>query len=205
MLKRLFHFASEEAPADAAAPASCPPAVPEPAGSVRNEAFDEIYQNAAVKPPRLAYGILKVADMLSSPHLAGMSNEAKRSSILMALEAAGAEVDYLLEDAVFRQRALNDHEDAQLKALKDFEASKAAEIARIQAELDRLTAQFMASIQVNLDSVASEQDKLRAWQKRKQQESQRITDAAKLCVPAGTVTHHDGLSIVLERAATAHR
>lgn len=203
MLRRLFHFTSEEASADA--PPGLPPQIPPETSLVRNDGFDDIYQNAAIKPPRLAYGILKVADMLASPHLSGMSNETKRSSILMALEAAGAEVDYLLEDAVFRQRALNDHEEAQLKALKEFEASKAAEIARIQAELDRLTAECMGNIQANLDEVAGEQDKLRAWQQRKQQESQRITDAVKFCVPAGAVTHHDGLSIVLERAAAAHR
>src|SRR5579864_4481493 len=49
--------------------------------------FEQIYQAAAVKPPRLAYGILKVAEMMNSPHLSGMSPDARRCSLLMALEA----------------------------------------------------------------------------------------------------------------------
>lgn len=206
MFRRLFQFSQDaeegsgapvdDSGADAAETASSPSP---------SDTFERVYQTAAVKPPCLAYGILKVADMLASQHLAGMSTEAKRNSILMALEAAGGEVDYLLEDAVFRQRALHEHEEALLKSLKEFEAAKAAEIARVQAELDRLTAQCMAKIQVNLDEVAREQDVLRAWQKRKQQESQRIADAVKFCVPPGTAVHNDGLSMVLERAAAAHR
>src|SRR5437868_11862408 len=48
--------------------------------------FDEIYRNAPVKPPKAAYGILKVAEMVNSSHLSGMSPEAKRCSLLMALE-----------------------------------------------------------------------------------------------------------------------
>src|SRR5579871_6762215 len=75
--------------------------------------FDQIYQTAAVKPPRLSYGILKVAEMMNSPHLSGLSPEARSCSLLMALEAAGAEIEDLLQDAVVRQRALNDYEEAQ--------------------------------------------------------------------------------------------
>ena len=53
--------------------------------------FEQVYGNAAVKPPRIPYGILKVADMVDSPHLSGMSPEAKRCALLMALDAAGVE------------------------------------------------------------------------------------------------------------------
>ena len=44
--------------------------------------FEQIYQNAAVKPPRLNYSILKVSEMLNSSHLSTMSDEAKRCSLL---------------------------------------------------------------------------------------------------------------------------
>src|SRR5579859_3955732 len=126
--------------------------------------FEQIYQTAAVKPPRLSYGILKVAEMMSSPHLSGMSPEARRCSLLMALEAAGAEIEDLLQDAVVRQRALNDYEDGQKNRLEAFEQSKIDENRKIQQELDRLTAQYLARIQANLDEVAKEQDNFRSWQ-----------------------------------------
>ena len=51
--------------------------------------FEQIYQNAVVKPPKLAYGVHKVAEMAGSGHLAGMPAEFKRRALLMALEAAG--------------------------------------------------------------------------------------------------------------------
>jgi len=168
-----------------------------------SDSFESIYQNAAVKPPTLAYGILKVAEMVGSPHLAGMSAEPKRNSILMALEAAGAEIDFLLEDAVFRQRALNDHEEALLQKQREFEAAKSAEARKVQAELERLTAQYMERIQANLDEVAREQDNLRGWQRRKQQESQRIAEAAMYCVPNGSQAANGAFPTLLERGAAA--
>ncbi|MBV9744654.1 MAG: hypothetical protein JO099_12915 [Acidobacteriia bacterium] len=121
----------------------------------------------------------------------------------MALEAAGVEVEDLLQDAVVRQKALNDYEEIQLEKLKDFETVKLEENSKIQAELDRLTNQYMSRIQANLEEVAREQDKFRTWQRGKQQEAQRITEAATFCVPQGTAA--SGLAEVLERATFARR
>jgi len=162
--------------------------------------FDNIYNNAAVKPPRIPYGILKVAEMIASVHLSGMSPETKRSALMMALEAASAEVEDVLQDAVVRQRALNDYEDTYQNRLKDLENARAEENSKIQAELDRITAQYMSRIQANVDDVAREQDNFRAWQKRKQLEVARITEAATFCVPQASQGNGAGLSSVLERA-----
>jgi hypothetical protein len=167
------------------------------------QSFEQIYQNAAVKPPRIPYGILKVAAMANSTHLAGLTAEAKRCSLLMALEAAGIEVEDLLQDAVVRQKSLNDYEEIQLQKLKDFETVKLEENSKIQAELDRLTSQYMSRIQANLEEVAREQDKFRTWQRGKQNEAQRITEAATFCVPQGSAA--SGLAEVLERATFARR
>src|SRR5215471_4135992 len=68
------------------------PAKPEPIMPGGYQSFDQIYSNSAVKPPRLPYGILKIAAMVNSAHLDGMSPEAKRCSLLMALEAAEVEI-----------------------------------------------------------------------------------------------------------------
>lgn len=224
MLKKWFTLPSlEDEPAETvragsaepAARAAAPPEEPAPtprapaavinapAGSVpKYSPFDQIYQNAAIKPPRLSYGILKVAEMVNSGHLAGMSPEAKRCSILMALEAAGAEIEDLLQDAVVRQRALNDFEEGQRKRVEAFEQSKLDENTKIQQDLERITAQHVARIQTNLDEVAREQDNFRAWQRSKQQESQHITEAAAYCVPQGSAAGVNSLTAVLERATT---
>jgi hypothetical protein len=65
----------------------------------------------------------------------------------------------------------------------------------------------MSRIQANSDQVAQEQDNFRGWQKRKQQESLRITDAATFCVPqsSGAPANANSLAAVLERATLPRR
>jgi small-conductance mechanosensitive channel len=167
--------------------------------------FDQIYQNAAAKPPQICYGIPKIMEMVDSPHLSGMTPEAKRCALFMALEAAGAQIEDLLQDAVVRQRALNDYEEKQQDRLRDFEAAILEENRVIQAELDGITSQYMARIQVNVDQVARQQDDFRDWQKRKQQECRRMTEAAAVLVPQGSGGHCGSLTAVLERASAARR
>jgi hypothetical protein len=182
----------------------------EPPGSVNPEVapvvvrfagFDEIYRNAPVKPPKVAYDILKIAEMVNSPHLAELSVEAKRCSLMMALEAIDVRVEDLLQDAMVRQRALNDYEDALELKLKEFEAAKAKENTLIQAELDRLSAAHNRRIQANLDAIAREEDHLRNWRKLKQEESEHIAEAASFCAPQGAVaTGGGGLAATLARS-----
>ena len=167
--------------------------------------FEQIYQGGTVKPPRVSYGVLKVAEMLHSAHLCGMPMESKRAALLMALDAGGAKMEDILQDAIVRQRVLNDYEDARQRDLQNFEATMQEQNRAIQAEMERMNSQYVARMQSNLDEVARAQDNFRVWQKRKQQESQRIADAAACCVPeAGTTAEAgNGLTVVLERASSA--
>jgi hypothetical protein len=175
------------------------------------DSFEDVYLSAGIKTPGKNYTILKIAEMLNSKHLADMSPEAKRSSLMMALEAAGAEIGDLLQDAVARNRALDEYEEKRQEHVKKFEAIKADENNKLHAELERLTAQYRSRIQANLDQVAQEQEGFRGWQKRKQFESQRITDAATFCVPqsnspsGNTNTNTNTLTAVLERATSPRR
>jgi molecular chaperone GrpE (heat shock protein) len=101
---------------------------------------------------------------------------------------------------------LNDYEEAQQTWLGGFETAKLEENRRIQAELDRLTSQYNSRIQSNLDEVARAQDDLRNWTKQKQQEVQRITEAATYCVPQnGAAAPGNNLASVLERASVTRR
>ena len=133
------------------------------------ESFDEIYANAGIKASDRNYTILKIADMLNSKHLAEMTPEAKRSALMMALDAAEAEIGDLLQDAVTRNRALDEYEEERQDEVRNFEAGKAEQNNKLHAEMERLTSQYMSRIQANSDQVAQEQDNFHAWQKRKQQ------------------------------------
>ncbi len=182
-------------------PAGGPAAKPEGAAAAvgRFVAFEEIYRTASYKQPKVAYDILKVSEMVSSPHVAGLSLEGKRCAVLMALDVAGVETEDLLQDAMARQRALNDYEEALQNSLREFEGVKNRENVEIQAELDRLTARYMVRIQANVDEVARQQDAFRAWQKEKQQEAQCIAEAASFCTPQNGANSPNSLSAVLVR------
>jgi hypothetical protein len=171
------------------------------------ESFDEVYSIAGIKTAGRNYTILKIADMVNSKHLAEMTLEAKRNALMMALEAAGAEIGDLLQDAVTRNRALDDYEEERQEEVRKFESAKAEENNKLHAEMERLTGEYMSRIQANSDRVAQEQDKLSGWQKRKQMESQRITDAATYCVPQGNGSNVNGNSLgaVLERVNLSRR
>jgi hypothetical protein len=153
--------------------------------------FEEIYQTAAVKPPKLAYGIEKVVEMANSAHLAGMSPELKRRALLMALEAAKTDVGEVLNDVVTRQRALKEYEESYLEKVKQFEAAQAEQNRLQKAELEKITAQFQARMDASLAEVERWQDGFREWLKSKQHEVQRLTEAAALFVPPEKTEEED--------------
>ena len=178
------------------------PPPPRPAGIAKlgqYVSFDQIYRTTPAAEPEAHYSIIKVGAMLKSPHLAGMSMDTKRAALMMALDAAGVEVKGILQDAMIRQRALNDYEEAQQRILREFEAAKNEENRLIQLELDKVTAAYMARIQANVDEMAQQQDAFRNWQKTKQQESAAITEATTYCNPPESGI--ENLSVVLDRPA----
>ena len=168
-------------------------------GLGRFPSFDEIYRSGPADQTNLPYDIMKVARMLDSPHISSMSVESKRGSLMMALEAAGAEPKDILQDAMVRQRALSDYEDAQQKKLRDFESFKGEQNRIIQEELDQINAEYLARIQVNVNEVAKQQDALRAWQKNKQHELTVIAEACGYLAPPEASGNN--LIAALDRAA----
>jgi hypothetical protein len=143
--------------------------------------YEDIYRASGIMSPGAGYGIHKVVDMLNSDRLRDLSNEAKRASVLMALDAAGISADDLLTDATRRQNALTSYESSQVKQLEDFEARKAKENSRIEEEMEKIRVHYAQRIQSNLDQIAKEKEALRTWQMAMQHETQRIAEVIELC------------------------
>ena len=143
--------------------------------------YEDIYHAAGIMSPRSGYGIHKVVEMLGSERIRDLANDIKRASVLMALDAAGASVEELLQDATRRQNALNSYEDGQRKQVEDLEARKTEQNAKIQAEMERVAVHYAERMQRNRDVVAREKESLRNWQMGKQHESQRISEVIELC------------------------
>ena len=150
--------------------------------------FNEIYDAAEIHPPTHGFTIMKVGEMLRSEHIRNLPKDVKRSSVLVALEASGAPIQDVIEDAVKRDRALDTFERVQEKSVTELESRKAQENQQIQAEMDRLTAEYRSRIQANNDAVAKETERFYAWRLKKQEEEQKISDAVSYFVTANPIT-----------------
>jgi hypothetical protein len=144
--------------------------------------FAEIYQAAEIKPPVHGFTIEKVGDMLRSEHIRTLPRDVKRSSVLVALEAVGAPIEDVIQDAMRRDQALDTFEHVQETALNQLESKKAQENQQVQAELDRVVAEHRSRIQANNDEVAKEKERFFAWRLKKQEEEQKIADAVSYFV-----------------------
>ena len=154
--------------------------------------FAEIYNAAEITTPAHGYTILKIAAMLQSEHLHGLSPEVKRTSVLVALEAAGAKIDDVIQDAVRRDRALDSFETVLAKSRDAVEAGKIEENRKIEAEMNQMLAQYRARIQANNDTVSKENARFAAWQAKKQAEERTIADAVSYFVTENPITVSGG-------------
>lgn len=143
--------------------------------------LEDIYRAGGVVAPRMGYSILKVVDMLNSAHIRGLSEESKRASLLMALDAAGVPIDAVLQDAAQRQSVIASYESGQRKKFEEYWSRKADENNLLQAEMERVTRQYVERMNRNLNEVAQEKEVFQKWQARLQQEIEQITEAVSLC------------------------
>lgn len=172
--------------ADIAASLAPTPTFPAPVATPG--AFAEIYSAAEIHPPQHGYTILKVSEMLQSAHIRGLPAEVRRSSVLVALDAAGVKLQEVIEDAVKRDRALDAYERVLEKNLSDLEARKAEENRKINAEMERLIAEYRSRIGANDDEVAREKERFYGWRLQKQQEEKKIADAVSYFVSENPIT-----------------
>jgi predicted RNase H-like nuclease (RuvC/YqgF family) len=118
--------------------------------------------------------------MLRSEHLRGLSKEVKRTTVLVALDAAGISVDEVTEDAKARMAAIDSYEAEQRKQFEAHLTRKAEENQHIMAELERIKASYAERLRRNLEGVAREKATFGNWLTTKQQEAQNIVEALEL-------------------------
>ena len=150
--------------------------------------FEEIYKAAEIPAAPQGYSILKVAQMLESEHIRNLPSDVKKSSVLVALDAAGADIKDVIQDAVRRDRALDTYERVQQHALEELEAKKNQENSQIQAAIDKYVTEQRAKIQSNNDDIAREKERFTGWRLKKQQEEKKIADAVGYFVSENPIT-----------------
>lgn len=150
--------------------------------------FDEIYKAAEIPAAPQGYSILKVAQMLESEHIRNLPSDVKKSSVLVALDAAGADIKEVIQDAIRRDRALDTYERVQQRAVEELEGRKNQENGQIQVEIDKYVTEQRAKIQANNDEIAREKERFTGWRLKKQQEEKKIADAVGYFVSENPIT-----------------
>jgi hypothetical protein len=209
MTKKWYNYfvsvdeANQSAPASAASgAASAAQSVAEIASSVAAEpkfttpisdptSFDQIYEAAEIPLPPQGYSILKIAQMLESEHIRNLPSDVKKSSVLVALDAAGVDVKEVIQDAVRRDRALDTYERVQQRAVEELESKKTTENSQIQADIDKYVTEQRAKIQSNNDAISREKERFTGWRLKKQQEEKKIADAVGYFVSENPITTGD--------------
>jgi len=153
--------------------------------------FDEIYKAAEIPPPPKGYSILKVSQMLESEHIRNLPSDVKRSSVLVALDAAGVDIKEIIQDAIRRDRALDTYERVQQRAADELEARKTKENGEIQAQIDKYVTEQRAKIQSNNEEVSREKERFTGWRLKKQQEEKKIAEAVGYFVSENPITTGD--------------
>jgi hypothetical protein len=157
--------------------------------AIELSSMEDIYRAAGVVTPRRGYSVTKIAEMLHSEHIRGLSKEMRRAAVLMALDAAEVPVEEVLRDAKTRQQAIDNYEAEQRRQIEAEWARKSEENAQIQAELERVKSHYMERIKRNMEGMAREKAAFGSWLTMKQQESQSMSEAVELCLkpaPAST-------------------
>ena len=153
--------------------------------------FEEIYRAAEIPAPPHGYSILKVAQMLESEHIRNLPSDVKRSSVLVALDAAGVNIKDVIQDAVQRDRALDGYERVQQRSLTELETSKTKENNQIQADIDRYVTEQRAKMQANSEAISREKERFTGWRLKKQQEEKKIADTVGYFVAENPITTGD--------------
>ena len=153
--------------------------------------FEEIYKAAEIPPAAKGYSILKVSQMLESEHIRNLPSDVRKSSILVALDAAGVEIKDVIQDAIRRDRALDTYERVQQRAVEELESRKTKENTDIQAQIDKYVTEQRAKIQSNNDAISREKERFTGWRLKKQQEEKKIAEAVGYFVTENPITTGD--------------
>ena len=151
-----------------------PPRVARSSVAASVDSFEAVYDEAGIVLPAHKYGVDKVSEMLESKRLATLGREVKATAVLAALEAAQVPIRDVIQDAVMRDKALDDFEAAKEAEVKDLKAKSEARIAAIKDEIDALLRDKNAEIE-GLKKAA--EDAERAFvelQSRKRKEEDRL-------------------------------
>jgi hypothetical protein len=175
--------AQQGAPAEASREREIPPAAFEDVAPPRVarssvaasvDSFEAVYEEAGIQLPAHKYGVDKVAEMLESKRLASLGREVKATAVLAALEAAQVPIRDVIQDAVLRDKALDDFEAAKEAEVRELKAKSEARIGAIKDEIDSLLREKNAEIEGLKKAAEAAEQAFTELQARKRKEEDRL-------------------------------
>ena len=140
------------------------------------QSFEAVYEEAGIALPAHKYGVDKVAEMLESKRLATLGREVRATAVLAALEAAQVPIRDVIQDAVLRDKALDDFEAAKEAEVKDLKAKSEARIAAIKEEIETMLRAKNAEIEELKKAAEAAEQAFADLQARKRKEEDRLQE-----------------------------
>jgi len=151
-----------------------PPRVARSGVAASVDSFEAVYEEAGIALPPHKYGVDKVSEMLESKRLASLGRDVKATAVLAALEAAQVPIRDVIQDAVMRDKALDEFEAAKEAEVKDLKAKSEARIAAIKDEIDALLREKNAEIEGLKKAAEDAEQAFVELQARKRKEEDRL-------------------------------
>jgi hypothetical protein len=114
--------------------------------------------------------------MLQNPRFASLSREAKANAVLVALEAAGAPIREVIQDAVQRDKALDAFEAAKEREALELKAGNDARIQALNQQLEELIQKINSEVQTLKQASEETERDFAALRTRKRREEERLRD-----------------------------
>jgi hypothetical protein len=140
------------------------------------QSFEAVYEEAGIALPAHRYGVDKVAEMLESKRLATLGREVRATAVLAALEAAQVPIRDVIQDAVLRDKALDDFEAAKEAEVRDLKAGSEARIAAIKEEIETMLRARNAEIEELKKAAEAAEQAFADLQARKRKEEDRLQE-----------------------------
>lgn len=154
--------------------------------------FDEVYQAAGLPTAGdKSFTIYKVEKILTSEHLAGLGDKAKAASVLVTLEASGMGLDSIIQDAVSRDKALDQYDQMLRRDIKNLRTDVEIKNAEIEAEMQEYLERKRQEIARHNDQVAQAKELYANWSRLKQNEEERLFAAVSPFVDQNPITRDD--------------
>ena len=139
---------------------------------------DDIYtSHGLTRSDTPGFHIFKVEDLLGSKHLTGLDNRVKRASILVALEANQVTVETVIQDAVARDNALDQHEEMLCEEITELENEITQRNHAIESEIEAFLKGKQLEIAENRQRLEEKQAAFAEWRTIKQREEERLSNA----------------------------